>query len=124
MTDNPTGPVDLDEFEAELQGWLSAYPLSAFPEPDLAFAAGRLKAGGMTLDSISASNMRHVVSKIVPQALALLAELKVAREALTDARDTMARLRGDLAEEDAEAHAQRIAVLDLHLRAAGAHHDR
>jgi len=41
--------------------WVKAYPLDIFPEPDLKKAAKVLKAAGMTLDSISASNMRHVL---------------------------------------------------------------
>lgn len=54
--------------------WGDAYPLSVFPEPDLKKAAEILKAGGMTLDAISASNMRHVVqsaSNIAKDALGL-----------------------------------------------------
>ena len=39
--------------------WADAYPLSVFPEPDFKKAAAVLKAAGMTLDAISASNMRH-----------------------------------------------------------------
>lgn len=62
----------VDDFLAELDGWESAYPLSAFPEPDLKRAAELLKAGGMTLDAVSASNMRHVVSCIAPKARAAL----------------------------------------------------
>ena len=53
--------------------WSRAYPLSVFPEPDFARAAQVLKDAGMTLDAISASNMRHVVegvSKIAKEALA------------------------------------------------------
>lgn len=63
------------ELEAALQRidtWAKAYPLDAFPKPDLKRAAEVLKAAGMTLDSISADNMRHVldsVKKIVSEAL-------------------------------------------------------
>lgn len=70
----------VEDFLHELDGWEQAYPLSAFPEPDLKRAAEVLKADGMTLDAISASNMRHVVSKIAPKArdtiLALQAEIE------------------------------------------------
>ena len=59
-----------------LDQWEQAYPLDAFPEPDFKKAAALLKAGGMTLDAVSASNMRHVVSCIVPEVRALLARLK------------------------------------------------
>lgn len=57
----------------QIDSWSRAYPLKAFPEPDMAKAAKLLKAGGMTLDAISASNMRHVVGgvgKIARRALA------------------------------------------------------
>lgn len=44
--------------------WQKAYPLEAFPEPDLKRAHEVLKAAGMGLDGISASNMRHVLNGI------------------------------------------------------------
>lgn len=44
--------------------WAKAYPLSVFPEPDFVLAAKLLKAGGLTLDAVSASNMRHVLTGI------------------------------------------------------------
>ena len=44
--------------------WAKAYPLDIFPKPDLKRAAEVLKASGMTLDSISADNMRHVLDGI------------------------------------------------------------
>ena len=56
----------------KIQNWAKAYPLDIFSEPDFAKAAGVLKAAGMTLDAISASNMRHVITRvneIVEQAL-------------------------------------------------------
>lgn len=64
-----------DDFLHELHEWESAYPLSAFPEPDLDVAAELLKAGGMTLDAVSASNMRHVVAQIAPKARAVIEAL-------------------------------------------------
>ncbi len=54
--------------------WSKAYPLDVFPEPDFKKAAKLLKAGGMTLDAISASNMRHVVEGVGGIAKAALAE--------------------------------------------------
>ena len=48
----------------ELDDWSKAYPLEVFPEPDFKKAAELLKAGGQTLDAISASNMRHVVKRV------------------------------------------------------------
>jgi hypothetical protein len=47
----------------KLQQWADAYPLSVFPEPDLKRAHEVLSAAGMTLDAISASNMRHVITQ-------------------------------------------------------------
>lgn len=44
--------------------WIDAYPIKVFPEPDFEKAARVLKQNGMTLDSISASNMRHVLKGI------------------------------------------------------------
>ena len=52
-----------DKLDKILQ-WCKAYPLSVFPEPDFAKARALLEAGGMTLDAISASNMRHVLQGI------------------------------------------------------------
>jgi hypothetical protein len=47
-----------------IEAWSRAYPLTVFPEPDFAKAAELLKAGGMTIDAISASNMRHVIKTV------------------------------------------------------------
>lgn len=52
--------------------WADAYPLDIFPEPDWPKAAELLKAGGITLDAVSAHCMRHViegVGKIAKEAL-------------------------------------------------------
>ena len=38
-----------------------AYPLDVFPEPDWKRAGDLLRAGGITIDAVSASYMRHVV---------------------------------------------------------------
>jgi hypothetical protein len=75
MTNNTPLPELVLEFLHELDEWGRAYPLSAFPEPDLGRAAELLKAGGMTLDAVSASNMRHVVERIAPKARAAIAAL-------------------------------------------------
>ncbi len=53
-----------DAFADTLGNWSKAYPLSAFPEPDLERARAVLEAAGMTLDSLSASSMRHVTTKL------------------------------------------------------------
>lgn len=42
--------------------WCNAYPLDIFPEPDFKKARELLESGGITLDSVSASNMRHVIN--------------------------------------------------------------
>jgi hypothetical protein len=65
----------IERLEAALERivqWSEAYPLKAFPEPDFKKAAKLLKHGGMTLDAVSASNMRHAVEGVG----------KIAREAL------------------------------------------
>jgi hypothetical protein len=58
----------LDECLQEITQWCNAYSLTVFPEPDLKKAHELLKAGGITLDAVSASAMRHVlegVAKII-----------------------------------------------------------
>jgi hypothetical protein len=64
-----------DRYKAALEQivqWSEAYPLRIFPEPDLIKVAKLLEAGGITLDAVSASNMRHVLSGVA----------KIARRAL------------------------------------------
>ncbi len=53
----------IDKLE-QIDIWCKAYPVAIFPEPDFSKAAKVLKENGMTLDSISASSMRHVLSGI------------------------------------------------------------
>lgn len=55
---------ELQDKMCQIKRWIAAYPLAAFPEPDLKKAAKILKENGMTLDSISASSMRHVLNGI------------------------------------------------------------
>lgn len=43
--------------------WGDAYPIDIFPEPDFQKARVVLEREGITLDSISASNMRHVITR-------------------------------------------------------------
>ncbi len=62
----------LKEALGKIEQWVKAYPLSVFPEPDFTKAHLILKEHNISLDSISASNMRHVlkgVSGIVKLAL-------------------------------------------------------
>jgi enolase len=50
-----------------IDNWAKAYPLKVFPEPtqdNWKQAAEVLKANGLSLDRISASNMRHVLDGI------------------------------------------------------------
>ena len=54
--------------------WSEAYPLDVFPEPDFDKARKLLKDGGMTIDGISASNMRHVITEVAKIAKAALPE--------------------------------------------------
>ena len=56
----------------KIDSWAKAYPLKVFPEPDFKKANKVLKAAGLSLNAISASNMRHVingVNNILEQAL-------------------------------------------------------
>lgn len=53
-----------DDALRSIKNWSEAYPLEVFPEPDFKKAAVVLKDAGMTVDAISASNMRHVLSGI------------------------------------------------------------
>jgi len=53
-----------DDLFANIKGWCEAYPISVFPEPDFKKAHEVLKANGMTLDAISASNMKHVITQV------------------------------------------------------------
>lgn len=62
----------LEEALHRIVSWSDAYPIDIFPEPDLKKARALLEAGGITLDSVSAYCMRHVVNGVG----------KIAREAL------------------------------------------
>jgi hypothetical protein len=59
-----------ERMEAALQRilqWSQAYPIENFPKPDKAYWAKArevLAAHGMTLDRISADNMRHVITQV------------------------------------------------------------
>jgi hypothetical protein len=59
-----------------LSDWAKAYPVDIFPEPDLKKAHELLKTGGMTLDAVSASNFRFMLSRINERVNAALAELE------------------------------------------------
>ena len=58
---------ELDELKDKfhrITTWIDAYPLEIFPEPNFKRAHEILTKYGMTLDSIAASNMRHVLNGI------------------------------------------------------------
>jgi hypothetical protein len=63
----------LTEALEQIAEWARAYPLTVFPEPDFAKACVLLEAGGITLDAVSASNMRHVVMEVAAIARRALA---------------------------------------------------
>jgi len=54
----------LEEKLHRITQWCDAYPLEVFPEPDLQKARRVLVRHGMSLDAISASNMRHVLDGV------------------------------------------------------------
>lgn len=76
-----------ERLRKEIGGWEQAYPLSAFPEPDLKRAAAVLKEAGMTLGAISASNMRHVVSRLAPSIHEAADALDAAEARIAEARE-------------------------------------
>lgn len=49
----------------KINQWAKAYSVDMFLEPDLKKAAELLKANGMTLDAVSSSNMRHVLTRLI-----------------------------------------------------------
>lgn len=57
----------VERLEAALHrivSWADAYPLECFPEPDFKAVHATLKAAGLSLDQVSAANMRHVVKGV------------------------------------------------------------
>ena len=55
---------EMSEKLRKIRQWCEAYPLDVFPEPDFKKAAKVLKDNDMTLDAISASSMRHVLTGV------------------------------------------------------------
>ena len=68
----------LEEALQSIDDWGRAYPLGVFPEPDFKSVAKVLKDAGHSLDTISASNMRHVVKGVAKIACAALAAHRAA----------------------------------------------
>lgn len=52
---------ELEEALEQIKSWSEAYPKDIFPEPDWKKARALLEAGGISLDSVSAGCMRHVI---------------------------------------------------------------
>jgi hypothetical protein len=55
---------DLRDRLRRIREWCDAYPLEVFPEPNLRRARMVLEDHGITLDSISAQAMRHVLNGV------------------------------------------------------------
>jgi len=68
--------ADLVEALEKLESWANAYPLDIFPEPDFKEIAKVLKAAGHSIDTVSASNMRHVINQTKEIVSAALAKAK------------------------------------------------
>jgi hypothetical protein len=79
ITDLHAEIAQLQAALAEIERWSHAYPLEVFPEPDLKRAADLLRAGGITLDAVSASAMRHVIEGVG----------EIARRALNESRERL-----------------------------------
>lgn len=69
-----------EEAIEQIDQWAQAYPLSVFPEPDLKKARELLEAGGITLDSVSAYAMRHVITKVAEIVAPVRAAIEQARK--------------------------------------------
>ena len=54
----------VNEAIEHITDWKEAYPLDIFPEPDLKRAHELLKAGGMSLDVVSASAIRFTLGRV------------------------------------------------------------
>jgi hypothetical protein len=52
------------EFREWIEEWAKAYPLDVFPEPDFKRVNEVLTAAGLSLDCVSAANMRHVITRV------------------------------------------------------------
>lgn len=55
---------DLEQALYQIESWSRAYPIKIFPEPDLKKARELLEVGGITLDAVSASCMRHLIENV------------------------------------------------------------
>jgi len=67
----------INEAITQITDWKDkAYPLDIFPEPDLKRTRELLKAGGMSLDVVSASNIRFALKRACEILAAALERLK------------------------------------------------
>jgi hypothetical protein len=66
--------AELVEVLQDISAWARAYPITIFPEPDFDKAHKVLTENGMTLDAISASNMRHVITQVEKMVNAAIAK--------------------------------------------------
>lgn len=55
--------VALEKFD-KISSWAEAYPLEVFPEPDFKAVRAALESAGLSLDQVSAANMRHVITGV------------------------------------------------------------
>ena len=53
-----------DALFGEIKEWSEAYPETIFPTPDWEKVRDALEMNGLTLDSVSAANTRHVLNRI------------------------------------------------------------
>ena len=92
-----TGADDvLEEALQRIVQWSEAHPLTVFAEPDYAKARALLEAGGMTLDSISADCMRHVVVGVGQIAREALAQAERVDQALAQQLSRSMQLNAEL----------------------------
>ena len=64
LADRDRQAEKLSSLFEQIVGWCRAYPLEVFPEPDFAKAREALAVANITIDAVSASNMRHVTKGI------------------------------------------------------------
>ena len=70
-------PARMQDALERIVQWSEAYPTDIFPEPDWTLAREALAVAGITLDSVSAHAMRHVIEGVG----------RIAREGLKDGND-------------------------------------
>lgn len=76
----PNSTEKLVEALGKIEAWCNSYPLSVFPEPNFKDVRKALDDAGLSLDAVSASNMRHVVDGIRSLVNAALTSLEAPGE--------------------------------------------